>query len=246
MKKIVISMLLLVLGNIFAETIDEEIERLEKENKLLELKHQQQLLQKELAKNNKSENKIPSLNKDYSKKKLKSGSFLGAETQLGIGYGIAYSVINADFGGGLIFGGQNYFGVKARHGIKVSSYLYGGMRYNFGDAARVVYSFGTDVKYLYDFLERDKYSLGLSVGGGYRLDYCLESFFLGKTNYAGNNGNSLMQGVYFTVGMHYFLKKHHIFEINYRLGSALALINDYEGSRFEIQSHIAMGYAYKF
>ncbi|MCE3037150.1 outer membrane protein [Helicobacter sp. faydin-H20] len=293
MKKITISMVFLGLGSIFAESIDEEIERLEKENKLLELKQKQQVLQKDLEQgritnsNNAIEKPLP---KDYTKQKEKNGFFLGVEAELGSMDYLRYTTnseipsdtfnyndTNITFNGGLLLGYQHYFDANAKHGIKVSSHLYSGIGYEINNFIQKIDSnqsktietthsfipikFGVDVKYLYDFLNRDNHSLGLNAGLGYEVDYYLENFLTNNAGFSYSNNNILVQGVYFTIGLHYLFKKHHLFEMNYRLGGIFGLINHQNIEQINnennlksqigvynlhTQSYLTISYAYKF
>lgn len=222
MKRLVISMVLLGLGSIFAEDVDKE-------------------LNQDMAKNRAIE-----ATGDYSKKKIKSGKFLGVESEFGSKYDSGHGRIKTDFKGGLLFGAQEYFGTKARHGIKISTHLYGGLGVESINTIRFVYSFGADLKYIYDFLDRDNHSLGLSVGAGYRLEYYTKTFLIDTAVFGLYDRETFMHGVYSTVGMHYLLKKHHLFEVNYRFGGASSLASNYWMQRSFIQSHFAISYAYKF
>ncbi|RDU74556.1 hypothetical protein CQA57_00445 [Helicobacter anseris] len=138
----------LLSSNIFAQDLDEEIQRLEKQNKLLELKKKQKQLQNELQDDNLSSDttqaKTESNQKDLSKAKEKSGFFIGVEGVLGsvqisqkdpdltngvISLNLNKTSNNFAFDGGLLLGYQKYFGESAKHGLKISTHLYSGVGY---------------------------------------------------------------------------------------------------------------------
>lgn len=294
-------------SNIFAQDIDEEIQRLEKENKLLELKKKQKQLQNELQDDNLSSNttqaKKESNQKDLSRAKEKSGFFIGVEAELGSIDLTHYAVNDLDpdrilnftttksnftYNGGLLLGYQKYFGESAKHGLKISTHLYSGLGYNLSKSlhlpAQIVgmdhyletwidlqlsmipIKFGFDIKYLWDFLEKEKYTLGLNVGLGYSIDYYIAKYSTFSNNQYGQTAtkpktkNPLLQAIYLTLGLHYAYKKHHIFEINYRFGGIFGIQgnlttsptiegqNMFQQYRLSIltQSYLTLNYAYKF
>lgn len=275
-----------LLGSIaLADEIDDQIQKLEKENKLLEL----QKKKKELEMQNQISSKDDSLPSDKKPKKTKNpnsknGGFIGVEGVLGGGdlnfsvsevdtysdpspadifYPIATSSSNTTFDLGLVGGYQHYFGDSQRHGIKVSAHLYSGFGNNYkmnydeipsvytdtnvieknfsNDKVSINYipiKFGFDVKYLYDFLQRGKHTLGLNVGLGYEFDAYIngkenvtsttDSSYSNTTNsttithhsenhYSYNLDNIYSNGIYPVIGLHYYYG-HHQFELMYRFG----------------------------
>ncbi|MCE3039375.1 outer membrane beta-barrel protein [Helicobacter anatolicus] len=121
----------------FAENIDNEIQRLE--NKPLELKQRNQQLSSDLETEKVTDNKIQKdlLKVKKNKAKDKNGFFLGVEVVLGSSYtrymtealynsAFNYSNRSTTFDGGLLLGYQWYFGETQKHGLKLSSHLYSG------------------------------------------------------------------------------------------------------------------------
>ena len=136
MKK---TLLYLLMASIFlnAESLNEEIERLKKENELLELRQKNKQLSQDLqdgkvtndtTKNNASDN-TPIIK--ISKEESKSGFFVGLEGVIGDfsyqlytfdqelrgAYGNTFFVNDekTTFDGGLLLGWQKYFGQTQRH-----------------------------------------------------------------------------------------------------------------------------------
>ncbi|MCE3036841.1 outer membrane protein [Helicobacter sp. faydin-H20] len=254
MKKIVISIFFLGLGSVFAESIDDEIQRLEKENKLLELKQRNQQLSSDLEAGKVTDNKIQKdlLKGKKVKAKDKNGFFLGVEVVLGSSnytrYTIDLDIIQSNgnngsvshssiaFDGGLLLGYQWYFGETQKHGLKLSSHLYSGVGYSVSDVKGNLEAYhtfipikvGFDIKYLWDFLEKKNHTLGLNVGLGYEFSY-----YFGEAGsveqgegkrIADGNWDLINQGVYPTIGLHYNYK-HHQVELNYRSGGILGMQN---------------------
>lgn len=259
-----------LLGSIsLADEIDDKIQKLEKENKLLELQKKKREL----------ENQIQTTNNDVSsaKSNSKNGGFIGVEGVLG---GADISILNDEnifvnksnttFDLGLVGGYQHYFGKSQRHGIKVSAHLYSGFGSDWtlsfdyqtsetstiiktGNISYVPVKFGFDVKYLYDFFERGKHTLGLNVGLGYEFD----SYVNGKSEVDGfkeDFDNIFLNSFYPVVGLHYYYG-HHQFELMYRFGGILdeqtrkVVIDDIDLTQTIIlntQSYLTINYAYRF
>ena len=247
MKK---TLLYLLMASIFlnAESLDEEIEKLKKENELLELKQKNKQLSQDLqAGRVTSDNTNASDNtsiKKIGKEESKSGFFIGLEGVIGSRRYLYYTIdpivlkgggnfriddTSATFDGGLLFGGQKYFGQTQRHGIKLSVHLYSGFGYSYTLRKQgnefthtlIPLKVGADLKYLWDFWDNKKHILGLNAGGGYEFDYYLGKFFIsGTKDYTrfGSQSSIDSGGFYPTIGLHYVYNRHHQFELNYRFG----------------------------
>ncbi len=253
MKK---TLLYLLMASIFlnAESLDEEIERLKKENELLELKQKNKQLSQDLqagkvtnntTKDNASDNS--SIIK-ISKEESKNGFFIGLEGVIGDfsyqlytfdqeirgAYGSTF-IVNDEkttFDGGLLFGWQKYFGQTQRHGIKLSVHLYSGFGYT-PQFHKSHYKFffipikvGADLKYLWDFWDNKKHILGFNVGAGYEFDYYFLKTEIMDVKDNAKEYNFINGGFYPTIGLHYVYNRHHQFELNYRFGGILAAITD--------------------
>lgn len=237
-----------LLGSIaLADEIDDQIQKLEKENKLLELQKKKKELEMQnqiISKgdNSTSDHKITKREKSNSK----NGGFIGVEGVLGSGdltiLGdtkpniLFLSKSNTTFDLGLVGGYQHYFGDSQRHGIKLSAHLYSGFGNSWefffddktssgatitksGTMSYIPIKFGFDVKYLWDFLQRGQHTLGLNVGLGYEFD----SYINGKSESNGFHqdlDNIFLNGFYPVVGLHYYYG-HHQFELMYRFGGIL-------------------------
>ncbi|RVZ04292.1 hypothetical protein EC514_07225 [Helicobacter pylori] len=144
---------------------------------------------------------------------------------------------NANFNMGVLMGYQHYFGATKRHGIKFSTHLYGGTPsavstnidiYNSKVGANYTpLNFGLDIKYLFDFLnviKKNRHTLGLSVGFGWRMQYYFAKIDPIKTmrsEFITNKPKDIFNhGFYPTIGLHYYLN-HHQFEVNYRFGGTI-------------------------
>lgn len=98
--------------------------------------------------------------------------------------------------------------------------------------------FGFDVKYLWDFLQRGKHTLGLNVGLGYEFDAYINGKEKVSSIYDSETKNSIdakvtqhhdedqkdykldniySNGIYPVIGLHYYYG-HHQFELMYRFG----------------------------
>ncbi|WP_187927884.1 hypothetical protein [Helicobacter pylori] len=191
--------------------------------------------------------------KHFKAMQTKNGFFLGSEIAItGTSLKQSLSLIsnatddlltysktskNANFNMGLLIGYQHYFGASKRHGIKISSHLYGGTPsavstnidiYNSKVSANYTpLNFGLDIKYLFDFLnviKKNRHTLGLSVGFGWRMQYYFAKIDPIKTmrsEFITNKPKDIFNhGFYPTIGLHYYLN-HHQFEVNYRFGGAI-------------------------
>lgn len=293
-----------LLGSIaLADEIDDQIQKLEKENKLLEL----QKKKKELEMQNQIISKDDSLSSDKKPKKTKNsnsknGGFIGVEGVLGgdilndtlydqdtcdgktqCSNTLLFTASNTTFDLGLVGGYQYYFGDSQRHGIKVSAHIYSGFGSDWelssidpmtdekvtASISYIPIKFGFDVKYLYDFLQRGKHTLGLNVGLGYEFDAYINGE--SKQDYFGfddseNLDNIFLNDFYPVIGMHYYYG-HHQFEMMYRFGgiidefgkkqvyynsyqipgnsSSLTAITSYNISLLN-KSYLTINYAYRF
>ena len=280
MKK---TLLYLLMASIFlhAESLNEEIERLKKENELLELKQKNKQLSQDLqdgkvtndaTKNNTSDN-TPIIK--ISKEESKSGFFIGLEGVIGgssfltyqtdleiiqngtPGANVAFANDQISFDGGLLFGGQKYFGQTQRHGIKLSVHLYSGLGYTREiqtDAYHVLIplKIGADLKYLWDFWDNKKHILGFNAGGGYEFDYYFGKYDIkGEREEGFNSITSIASsGFYPTIGLHYIYNRHHQIELNYRFGGILAMLGTTKIlgriTNLTTYSYLTLNYAYRF
>ncbi|PAF49106.1 hypothetical protein BKH41_03185 [Helicobacter sp. 12S02232-10] len=289
MKKMVSALsamsIFLISNSLYADDIDEQIQKLEKENKLLELKQKQKELQAGVTNQNQNDKANQSKN---AKQNSKNGFSVGIEGTLGSVDDELYdfnrtskarvsttSDTSTSFDLGLMMGYQHYFGQSQRHGIKVSGHIYSGFGNSWvksgsssagsqDQVAKVSYipiKIGLDVKYLWDFLERGKHTLGLNVGVGYQEDM----YVSGKLEDQSPNSNtqdlklnSIFSGnVYPVIGLHYYYS-HHQFELMWRGGGALigvssesetlnnAESNDYINQKILSRSYLTFNYAYRF
>ena len=263
MKKLLIySSIILTLGSIaFAESVDEQIQRLEKENKLLELKQRNQKLSSDLEAGKVTEDKTDknTLKVKEAKTKDKDGFFLGVEAVLGssdytrqatikspVGSSISYSDSSATFDGGLLLGYQWYFGESQRHGLKLSAHLYSGGGYSNSNKVYIStsdYSVAADISHTLIPIK-----VGIDVkylwdflergdhilGLNVGLGYEFDYYFGSiKTPNDKIASNFFNQGVYPTIGLHYNYK-HHQFELNYRFGGILGMSSGHKSLSQEL------------
>lgn len=227
-----------------AETPDEEIARLKKENELLELQKKNE----ELKKGKASESK-KSLNVDKSGafgfckgEYANTGCFVGAE----IGYaGSVSNYMNADIPGNysfdtqttyalpinVIFGWQWYF--KESMGLNIKAHIgYAGYgsdiklfdtTQNANDKLNSsTLHYGLEVSYLYDFITGPKHAFGIDVGIGYEF-----GTFLRQSADIGGVTESLdsyrTSSFLSRLGVHYFLNTHHQFWLHYTVKSGYTI-----------------------
>ncbi|PAF54326.1 hypothetical protein BKH42_02155 [Helicobacter sp. 13S00482-2] len=231
MKKIIVSIIALgVLENIaLGNEANERTQRLEKENRILEIDKKNQEFQVSDKNNLDNDNGLVSKVKE-TEKRSKDGYFGGIEGVLGIsevkvstGDPYPFKGSTTIFDLGFAGGGQYYFGISQRHGFKWSvhgDYSFGNS-YNLAsdDGYKTTMSYdafkiGFDLKYLWDFLEIDKHTLGLNVGVGYEIGLYLN----GKSpkDYPSTNLSSFStENVYPVIGLHYYHENHQ-FELMYR------------------------------
>ncbi|SQH72169.1 hypothetical protein [Helicobacter mustelae] len=159
---------------------------------------------------------------------------------------------------GIKFGDQLYY--TNNFGAKLS--LYGGIStpitqgFALGDARAKIdllpLSFGVDFEFLYDFLQKGNFLLGVNFGAGYRFVYYRNR----ETSVQNGFKNSFKSNDFYPqIGLHFFLGRHQIF-INYRAGGLL-----YQNSkilrgiikntmplyaRLRTSDYIAMEYLYRF
>ncbi|PAF53949.1 hypothetical protein BKH42_02990 [Helicobacter sp. 13S00482-2] len=154
---------------------------------------------------------------------------------------------------GFLWGYQHYFGDSLKHGIKVSLHTYSGFgnswqnKHSLNDKGGIYKStsiisyipmkFGADIKYVWDFLEIGKHTLGVNLGVGYEFDFYLngkeamslncsesdsgcnlsEKFFNDRTRHI---DSMFSNHFYPVIGMHYYYKQHQ-FELMYRFGGII-------------------------
>lgn len=292
-----------LLGSVvLADEIDDKIQRLEKENKLLELQKKKRELEKQnriISEDDSSTSQHKTI--EVKNPNSKNGWFIGVEGVLGAdtlndtlfdqdtcdgttqcSNTILFTASNTTFDLGFIGGYQHYFGSSQKHGIKVSAHIYSGFGNNWefssvdpsskkvsGSISYIPIKFGFDVKYLYDFLQRGKHTLGLNVGLGYEFDFYING--KSKQDYFGFDylqglDNIFLNSLYPVIGLHYYYG-HHQFELMYRFGgildelgrkqvyydsykipskdNSLTSITSYNISLLN-QSYLTLNYAYRF
>lgn len=181
---------------------------------------------------------------------------------------------SATFDLGIIGGYQHYFGYLQKHGIKVSAHFQYGTKNNWnitdikGNASLVMdFSYmpirsGLDVKYIYDFYQQNRHTVGLNIGLGYGVDSYVKGDVLVKVITLGNTtvgaSESLKdlfaQGVYPVIGFHYYYSNHQ-FEILYRGGGILDIKGNGETTIANLlifkktlasTSYLTLNYTYRF
>ncbi|MFC3848098.1 hypothetical protein ACFOPX_06125 [Helicobacter baculiformis] len=186
---------------------------------------------------------------------IKSGWFLGTEMAIsGADFRQDFSredgqtdtlvsyqgrVKGANFNMGVVGGYQHYFGNTQKHGVKVSTHLYGGtpsvVRTSIRDISLATtytpLSFGLDVKYIFDFfthMGKHRHTLGLSAGLGWRMYEYFASIATLRTRISTfqltEPKNIFNQGFYPTIGLHYYLN-HHQFSLDYRFGGVIGYVS---------------------
>lgn len=272
---------IIIASFVFADELDDEIQKLEKETKLLEL----QKKKKELESNKEN----PRSKANF--KKPKNGIFLGIEGELGTNlldiyvdgqnydipsYSYFWSVRSTTFDLGLMGGYQHYFGESQRHGIKASAHIYSGFGNNWEfelendrhdkiqtyNISYIPIKIGFDVKYLWDFLERGKHTLGLNAGLGWQFNWHVNGSITATSSNSSEKYNEKLKdifshGFYPVIGLHYYYG-HHQFEALYRFGGILSEMGksskvqrDDEGKNvlrtyLLSQSYFTLNYAYRF
>ncbi|PAF52576.1 outer membrane beta-barrel protein [Helicobacter sp. 13S00477-4] len=239
----------------FGDEIDDQIKKLEKEKARLNENNPEN----QSVNNNKVKVKT-------KKPESKNGFFLGVEGDLG-GSDMTVlgkaQLIRSDkatpeydhatlyqksttFDAGLVGGYQHYFGESQRHGIKVSAHIYSGFgnswvvnknKSAFNTLSYVPIKAGLDIKYLWDFLQKGKHTLGLNVGFGYQFNAYVDGKDVWKS-YPGekttlesepDKHNNIYENEFYPViGLHYYYG-HHQFELMYRFGG----IWDHSGREHE-------------
>ncbi|PAF47561.1 hypothetical protein BKH46_03810 [Helicobacter sp. 12S02634-8] len=134
---------------------------------------------------------------------------------------------------GLIGAYQHYFGENQRQGFKISGHIDSGIgsswREVIEDAALTLsyipIKFGLDIKYLWDFLEQDGYTLGVHIGVGYAYDMYEDGKWIFKVK--GSDIEPVVDAspislgfIYPVLGLHYYYG-HHQFELLWRGGGAI-------------------------
>lgn len=283
---------IIIASFVFADELDDEIQKLEKETKLLELQKKKKELENNTSSNQNSSNASKARTK-YSA--LKNGIFIGIEGGLGTNsldayvdgqdfdiprfYNLFFSSDSTIFDLGLIGGYQHYFGESQKHGIKASAHLYSGFGNSWewkqksdipGDTtikthnfSYIPIKFGFDVKYLWDFLERGKHTLGLNAGAGWQFHWHVKgSIATTRTGSSGKYKEEIptifSHGVYPVIGLHYYYI-HHQFEALYRFGGILGEMGENSKVLYDnkdgknvlrtyllSQSYFTLNYAYRF
>lgn len=143
---------IIIASLVFADELDDEIQKAEQANRLLELQNKNKELKSNKLLELRNKNKELKSNKQDLRskanlKKTKNGIFIGIEGGLGTNnfnydykrYSHAdgrvvsisgFSLSSTTFDLGLIGGYQHYFGESQRHGIKASAHIYSGFGNN--------------------------------------------------------------------------------------------------------------------
>lgn len=252
---------------IYAETADEEIARLKKENELLELQQKNANL-----KNNKSKNEsVQSSNVDKSGflgfcrgEYANTGCFIGAE----VGY--APSVKNyffADSSGTSIT--QNTYALPIN--LILGWQVYSAKNWGWNFKAFFGYAgYGSDIKtpdnntekfnssalhygieasYLYDFIISQQHTFGMNVGIGYEF-----GTFIGQKLDTTSLDSYTKTSFISSIGVHYFLNVNHQFWLTYKYKSGYNVGDggnqNVNGSQLKYSTTpnnvLTFAYAYKF
>ncbi len=251
----------------YAETADEEIARLKKENELLELQQKNANL-----KNNKGKNEsAQSSNVDKSGflgfcrgEYANTGCFIGAE----VGY--APSVKNyffADYSGisitqntyalpiNLILGWQVYSAKNWGWNFKAFfGYAGYGSDIKAPDNSTTKFSssalhYGIEASYLYDFIVSQQHTFGMNVGIGYEF-----GTFIGQKLDTESLDSYTKTSFISSIGVHYFLNVKHQFWLTYKYKSGYNVGDggsmNIEGTQVKYSSTpnnvLTFAYAYKF
>lgn len=229
----------------YAETPDEEIARLKKENELLELQKKNE----ELKKGKGSESK-KSVNVDKSGafgfckgEYANTGCFVGAE----IGYaGSVDNYINLDTQNSYFFGTQSTYALPINAILGWQWYFTENMGLNF--KAHIGYAgygsdikifppetdefsssalhYGLEVSYLYDFITGAKHTFGVDVGIGYEFGTFIgQGLKLNSANTQMLDSLDSYTASSFTsrYGVHYFLNTNHQFWLHYTYKSGYTI-----------------------
>lgn len=252
---------------IYAETADEEIARLKKENELLELQKKNADL-----KNNKAKNEsVQSSNVDKSGflgfckgEYANTGCFIGAE----VGY--APSVKNYVFAAysgtsitqntyalpiNLILGWQVYsaknwgWNFKAFFGYAGYSSDIKTPDNNTEKFNSSALHYGIEASYLYDFIISQQHTFGMNVGIGYEF-----GTFIGQKLDTTSLDSYTKTSFISSIGVHYFLNVNHQFWLTYKYKSGYNVGDggsmNVEGAQVKYSSTpnnvLTFAYAYKF
>lgn len=180
-------------STMYAETPDEEIQRLKKENELLELQKKNDELKK-----NKDSKKAESSNVDKSGafgfckgEYANTGCFIGVEVGYASAENRTYTLVASSFDGtadtyalpiNVIFGWQWYFtknmglNIKAHIGyanyngdISINNYESGYSNTLNAKYKSSALHYGVDVAYLYDFISSKNHTFGMHINAGYEF-----------------------------------------------------------------------------
>lgn len=215
------------LSSVFADEIQDEINRLKKENELLELKQQNEAL-----KNNK-QSKAPKAKNQVDKsgafgfckgQNEHTGCFIGLETGWQNGWYNFYQGPLVKTNGvpiNLQLGWQWYYTLN--QGLKIQANI--GYAYNIIDAKQGTSSkfnantirYGIELQWLYDFIASEKHTLGVDLGFGIEAGTTFTDFSNSdKEIRAKHIYPNTKFGTTYRIGLHYYLKEHHQFFLNYK------------------------------
>lgn len=249
----------------YAETTDEEIARLKKENELLELQQKNADL-----KNNKGKNENTQ-SSDIDKSGFLGfckGEYANTGCFIGVEVGYAPGVKNYLFAGNngsvtqntyaipinLILGWQVYsaknwgwnfkaFFGYAGYGSDVSAQ---NTTLKFNSSAL---HYGIEASYLYDFIVSQQHTFGMNVGIGYEL-----GTFIGQKLETVSLDSYTKTSFISSIGVHYFLNVHHQFWLTYKYKSGYNVGDggnqNVDGTQAKYSSTpnnvLTFAYAYKF
>lgn len=250
---------------IYAETADEEIARLKKENELLELQQKNANL-----KNNKSKNQsVQSSNVDKSGflgfckgEYANTGCFIGAE----VGYAPSVKNYLVDHTGSVT---QNTYALPIN--LILGWQVYSAKNWGWNFKAFFGYAgYGSDIKapdnntekfnssalhygieasYLYDFIISQQHTFGMNVGIGYEF-----GTFIGQKLDTESLDSYTKTSFISSIGVHYFLDVKHQFWLTYKYKSGYNVGDggnqNLNGSQLKYSTTpnnvLTFAYAYKF
>lgn len=204
---------------------------------------------------------------------------------------------NFSFNGGINLGYQHYFdkealGVKQAYGISTNLYFgvgipnnntleytqivknFGSQTFNY-ETSFLPIKLGFELSFLWDFLEKEEHTLGLTAGFGYRMSYFKSLKNTNNAQTIGNVKGNIVKGdifnqtlndmfshnIYPLIGLHYYYGKHQ-FSLNLRLDfwnlnnqtkqdtstQDGAVWNEtfYYDTNINSQDYLSIGYSYRF